>query len=308
MTLDVPSPSQPVDLASATVDVCVCTYRRASLEQTLRSIRAQRGLKAQRLRVIVADNDNVASAEALAVRMAQTLGLSLRYLHAPARNISIARNACLEAVEAPLFAFIDDDEVATPDWLAELLEAQVRSGADVVFGPVRAIYSEAAPAWMRRADLHSIQPFFRRGVIEGGYSCNVLVRREAVGELRFDPSLGRSGGEDTWFFHQMSMAGARLVFSPTAHATEAVNAPRAHLRWLMRRSFRAGQTHARILLTKPLGRARLAGLALMKAIYCLGSAGLSAPFASRRNRALVRGALHIGVLSKLAGRRDLTLY
>jgi hypothetical protein len=41
------------------------------------------------------------------------LSLDCLYVHAPARNISIARNACLDAADAPLIAFIDDDETAT---------------------------------------------------------------------------------------------------------------------------------------------------------------------------------------------------
>ena len=261
-----------------------------------------------RVRVIIADNDDSPSAEMLARSTCQAAGLNFTYLHAPVRNISIARNACLAASDAPLFAFIDDDEEATPVWLSALLERMQASGADVVFGPVQAVYDKASPRWMRREDLHSIEPFFRDGRIEGGYSCNVLVRRGAVGAVRFDPLLGRSGGEDTWFFHQLTLSGAKLEFCPEALTTERVSEGRARLRWLLKRSFRAGQTYARILATGPLGRLRLAGLALAKAAYCIAAAGVYATLPGRRSRALVRGALHIGVLSKLAGRPDITLY
>ena len=61
------------------------------------------------------------------------------YLHAPARNISIARNACLEAASAPLVAFIDDDEIARPGWLAGLVADMDAPNADVVFGKVAAL-------------------------------------------------------------------------------------------------------------------------------------------------------------------------
>ena len=70
----------------------------------------------------------------------QALGLDYLYVHAPARNISIARNAALDAAQAPLVAFIDDDETATPLWLAALLECHQQTSATIIFGPVQAVY------------------------------------------------------------------------------------------------------------------------------------------------------------------------
>ena len=67
---------------------------------------------------------------------AHDCGLPVLYLHAPACNISVARNACLRAATAPLVAFIDDDEIASPDWLVLLIAALEGSHADVVLRPV----------------------------------------------------------------------------------------------------------------------------------------------------------------------------
>ena len=293
----------------ASVDVAVCTYRRSSLETTLRSLAAQRLPAATRLRVIVADNDETPSARELVERLIGELGLDLLYVHAPARNISVARNACLAAARAPLLAFIDDDEEASPTWLANLLRRLDATGADVVFGPVDAIYQDEAPRWIQTADLHSIRPVDRPGRgIETGYSCNVLLRRERLDGLTFDPALGRSGGEDTVFFHRMRANGASLDYAPDALVTEIVPAPRARLEWLVRRSFRTGQTHARIL--KAQGRSRLgqAMIASGKVSYCAAQTALGVFSTERRNRALVRGALHCGVVATLLGFADLQLY
>jgi hypothetical protein len=53
------------------IDVCVCTYRRASLADTLRSIKTQQLPAGSNVRVIVADNDETPSARDV-VRRAQT--------------------------------------------------------------------------------------------------------------------------------------------------------------------------------------------------------------------------------------------
>ena len=93
------------------VDVCVCTFRRPSVARLLASLASQDLPAATHLRVIVADNDDIPSARETVMRAFADLGLEGVYLHAPARNISIARNACLNAARATLVAFIDDDEV-----------------------------------------------------------------------------------------------------------------------------------------------------------------------------------------------------
>lgn len=291
------------------VDVCVCTYRRPSLEATLRSIALLEPLPAGRLRVIIADNDETPSAQPLVDRLRAELGLDILYVHAPARNISLARNACLNAAEAPLVAFIDDDEEADPTWLAALAAAMESTKADVVFGRVQAIYRPDAPRWIKDADLHSTQAVrTAEGRVETGYTCNVIMRRSVVDGLRFELELGRSGGEDTHFFHTLADRGARLDYCADALVTEGVPEAREHLGWLLKRSFRAGQTHARWLFQQGRGRASKAGVALTKCLYCGGAALLSLFNPSARNRALVRGALHAGVVARLFGKSDLQIY
>ena len=130
------------------VDVGVCTFRRPAVAETLASLARQALPDGVRLRVIVADNDETPSAEALVRRTAAEHGLDLAYAHAPARNICIARNACLDAARADWFAFIDDDEIATPGWLAALLAEAERGGWDAVLGPVKAVYGAGAPDWI----------------------------------------------------------------------------------------------------------------------------------------------------------------
>jgi succinoglycan biosynthesis protein ExoM len=294
------------------VDVCVCTYRRASLADTLGSIARLELPSGIDVRVIIADNDDVPSAQALVRSLETQLGLDCLYIHAPARNIAVARNACLDAADAPLIAFIDDDETATESWLANLISSQRSSGATIVFGPIRAIYP-AEPAWLHQADLHSIKPaILKTGQIDTGYTSNVLIYRAALPEpsraYRFDPSLGRSGGEDTAFFHQLYTYGAELAFCPDALVNEIVTPGRANLVWLLKRSFRSGQTHGQLLIAHGRGRMTTTAAAIAKLGYCLVGAGLWATSPSGWRRFLVRGALHAGVVANCSGLRDLQLY
>ena len=294
------------------VDVGVCTFRRPAVVETLASLARQELPPGVALRVIVADNDEQPSAEPVVRAAAAAHGLDLAYVHAPARNISIARNACLDAATADWFGFIDDDETATPGWLAALLAEAERGGWDAVLGPVKAVYGQDAPGWIAAGDFHSTAPVEVAGRILKGYAGNVLMRRAAIEArgLRFDPSLGRQGGEDDDFFYRLTDAGGTIGFAADALAHEPVPPTRASLPWLLKRSFRTGQTHGARLSRTHSGPARLAqlGLAAAKGGVCLAGAAASALSPKARSRWLVRGSLHAGVVARLAGLRELQLY
>lgn len=297
---------------SMAVEIAVCTFRRPQIKDTLASLAAQQVPSGVQISILVIDNDETPSAGPLVDAFAEDSPVSVRYRHCPMGNISIARNGALDAAEARFLAFIDDDEIAAPTWIDGLVKTQRQTEADVVLGPVEAVYSDTAPAWMRRANPHSTAPVAVNGTIKTGYSCNVLIDLEssAVSGLRFDLALGRSGGEDTAYFTQAYRAGARFALAKDAIVREAVPEYRARLSWLTKRRFRSGQTHGRLLAEKRSrpGKLSALGLAALKVTYCLGCALVTLPNAARRNSAILRGALHIGTLSGLSGMRPITLY
>lgn len=291
------------------ISVCVCTYRRAYLEQTLRSLAALDLPHGLRMHVIVADNDVWPSARRLVETMATALPCEMRYIHCPASNISLARNACLEAATGDFLAFIDDDSTVSPQWLAKLIDQAAATKADAVLGPVHALYARSAPEWMQRGDFHSTRPVWTNGEIRTGYSGNVLLDRASprVRARHFNLALGRSGGEDTEYFSHLHQQGGLIAYAPDAVAYEPVTKNRQKFSWLAKRRFRSGQTHGRLLATS---RAALpqACLAMAKAAWSFGAALALAPVAHLRNRQLLRGVMHAGVVSGLFGVREIHLY
>ena len=287
------------------VDICVCTFRRPQAADTLASLERLSIPPGCKVAVIVADNDDAPSARNLVEGQARVSRFPVTYIHCPARNISIARNGCLEACTGDYVAFLDDDEVAEESWLVELLRTARSAEADAAFGPVEVRYRPGAPSWMQGGGLHETRPVQMQGEIRTGYTCNVLFRRTvpAFRHLRFDPGFGRSGGEDSDFFHRAYRNGARFAFAPDAVVREEVPDDRATFGWLARRRFRMGHTHGRLLTrdTGRTGRLGHAGKAGLKVIYCLAVAFLAAMSQRRRNRAILRGLLHSGTICGLFG-------
>ncbi len=234
---------------SPDISVCICTFRREHVAETIRSVLAQRGLGARTIEIVVADDDPARSAEALVAAAAKTAAVPLRYVHSGARNVATARNACLDAARGRWLAFIDDDEIAKPDWLRALLDVQDATGAGIIKGRVQGIYPIATPNWIRRADPYTRDYGADGEKPPGLASGNVLFRRELAQakRIRFDPAFGRTGGEDNDFFGRLCDVGAKPVAARSAIVDEIVSDARVTPAYFKSRYRRAGQTDGRKL-------------------------------------------------------------
>lgn len=278
------------------IDILMCTFRRPAVVDALRSLDAQTRPTGVSLRIIVADNDEAPSAKDIVETVAATLQTEVSYVHAPARNISIARNACLNAATGDWVAFIDDDETAPANWISNLL-AQAES-ADAVFGPAIAQYGADAPAWMEAHNVHSNIPERRGDTVETGHTCNALLRWQGTAwqDQRFDLSRGKTGGEDTEFFFRLRGLGARFTIAEDAIVTEDVAPARLNTRWVLQRKYRMGQSYASAA-TSAAARAKLGVLALGKIVVCALAGFATIWSEEKRMFWLMRGAMHVGVIS-----------
>ncbi|MGR5118819.1 glycosyltransferase [Vibrio astriarenae] len=296
------------------VNLCVCTFRRASLKETLNSIDAMIIPEGVTLSIVVADNDIAPSAQSIVHEFNSHSPLSTHYVHAPKQNISIARNACLEHCDGDWVGFIDDDELIDKHWLVAMQTATENSKHGIFLGPVKALYQpNHRQNWMPKGAFHDTTPTFRNGDICSGYTCNVLIRYSdpKVRAMRFDERFGRTGGEDTLMFEQLQAQGLSMTYVEGALVQEPVPDSRSSLRWLLQRRFRFGQTHARVLLEDNLSiltRVRHVTLAAGKALFCYLSALVMAFDAVKWRRWAIRGALHLGVISRMLKNKDIELY
>ena len=123
------------------------------------------------------------------------------------RGPAWARNVGWRSADADLIAFVDDDCVASPGWLAALA-AEAGDGEVVVQGRVEA-------AWPMR-------PFSRTLVVDGGpgpwfQTANILYPRSLLESLGgFDEDAFPFVGEDTDLAWRARAAGARFAFAGDA--------------------------------------------------------------------------------------------
>jgi succinoglycan biosynthesis protein ExoM len=288
-----------------TITITIASAGRTSLQRTLASLAAMERPAGVSLDVVIAD-DSAEGRVAGLVSDCGELPFAVQVVHVAAHNVSTARNACLDAATGELLAMVDDDEWVATDWLVRMLAALRDFNADCVFGPVHPVYPAGTPAWIVAANPLHVDWGKRGRRVLVGRSGNTLVRRAMIGRAgaRFDSSLGRTGGEDTLFFHTLARAGAVMVVTDDAMVREDAPPARVNVRYFRHRATRTGQIYGRFVIASealgPLGQARFYCAALVKATAGLGIAAALWPF--DRAKALpfaMRGWMNAGKLREL---------
>jgi glycosyltransferase involved in cell wall biosynthesis len=233
---------------SAEVVVCIPCFRRPQhLRLTLQSLANQRTHR--RFAVVIVENDAVRRES---VPVATEFLAAGRFpglcLVEPRQGNCQAINAAFETALALFsaatgFLMIDDDEIASPDWLERMVGASETTGADLVGGPVLPNFDDD----MKRSLAH--HPAFRPAYETSGpvpviYGCgNCLLTRAVFTKLAnpaFDLRFNFLGGGDIDFFVRCRRAGMKFHWAAEAVITETVPRNRTNLGWLAWRGLRIG--------------------------------------------------------------------
>jgi len=302
--------------ATGTLSVVVLTYKRphllsAVLPELVGQLVELDAASAIAAELLVIDNDPAGSARPVVEAVASP---RIRYVAEHRRGIAAARNRALdETADRELIVFIDDDERVRPGWLVRLAETYADLRPAAVMGRVISEYPEGTDPWVVAGDFLR-RPRHRTGdTLAIAATNNLLLDRSflsAIG-LRFDETLGLSGGEDNLFTRQLVRAGGRIVWCDEAVLDDEWPADRLQRRWLLHRSFSHGNTAAVVdALLAPAGPRR-AGVRLRRAAggagrvvlglcrWAVGSVTGDLRHRARGQRGVYRGA---GMVSGAVGR------
>lgn len=250
---EIAASSRIIDLSVGIV-VCIPCFRRPQhLRLTLDSLVSQRTPRS--FAVVMVEND--AAGRESAPVASEYLGdgrLQGVCLVEKRQGNCQAINAAFETAQALFpaatrFLMIDDDEIASPDWLELMVRTAEATGADVVGGPVLPVFEDGSKPWLAR------HPAFRpaydySGAVPLIYGCgNCLITRGAFERFdrpAFDLRFNFLGGGDCDFFVRCRDAG--MIFHWTAEAviTETVPQNRTSLGWIAKRGLRIGAINYRV--------------------------------------------------------------
>jgi GT2 family glycosyltransferase len=249
-------------VSAPAVSVVICTYTEQRWDDLVAAAASVGGQSvrggAVELIVVV---DHAAALEARARREIPTARV---VANTGARGLSPARNAGVAAARGPVVAFLDDDCVAAPGWLARLAGHFAAPDVVAAGGAVRPRWDAGRPAWFP-PEFDWVVGCSYRGLptataeVRNLIGANMAFRRavlDAVGGFR--DGLGRVGRvplgcEETELCLRIGAAvpGGRVVYDPGSVVTHRVPAARAGPRYFAARCWGEGLSKATV--------ARLAG-------------------------------------------------
>jgi succinoglycan biosynthesis protein ExoM len=227
------------------VCVCICTYRRPLLlKRLLEELNQQETGDLFSFSVVVCDNDQAKSAEAVIADVRPSYSVSIKYCVEPSQNIALARNKVVENATGEFLAFIDDDEFPAPGWLLKLFKTCNEYNVDGVLGPVLRHFDEIPPVWLRKSRFYvrRVNPTGMRVEWLEARTGNVLLKREVIGNetAPFRPEY--RAGEDQEFFRRKISEGRNFIWCADAEAFEVVPPARWKRRYLIKKALLRGAT------------------------------------------------------------------
>jgi len=224
------------------VSVLIPTFRRPdSFLRAALSVFRQQGV--ENFELIAIDNSPEGSALDLFRELSGQAPIPFSWAHAPKPGVAQARNVALTLARGELVAWLDDDEEASPHWLAQLVAVRKQTGAQSVFGPVRAQAPANAPNAAFYEDLYSRRGAPVSGICPRAYGVGNSLQPRAMFEtpIAFDPRADQTGGEDDALFAQWADAGAAFAWAADALVVEHVGLERTRLAHGLKRAFAYGQ-------------------------------------------------------------------
>jgi GT2 family glycosyltransferase len=171
------------------------------------------------------------------------------------------------------FLMIDDDEIASPDWLEQMVRAAEVTGADVVGGPVLQNFDDDIKGGLQRHPAF-LPAYDKSGPVPIIYGCgNCLIKRPVFARLAspaFDLRFNFLGGGDVDFFTRCRRRGMKFHWVAEAVINETVPDNRTRPSWLALRGLRIGAINYHVqrkVAQTPWSRVRL--LAKMLALLPL---------------------------------------
>jgi glycosyltransferase involved in cell wall biosynthesis len=256
------------------ISAIICTHNREEyLGKAIDSLLVQEDVEYEILVI-----DNASSDRTHAVVEARMPHPRLHYYYEATLGLSVARNRGFGESQGEILAYLDDDAIASPRWLATLLQAyRNNEKLAIAGGKVTLIWPENTepPSWLSSSlagnlglyDLgEEFTPIKNPGLTPRGL--NYSIRRSFLEKIGgFDVNLGRVGtsllsNEELQMTELALNQGWQVAYLPAALVAHHVAPERLNRSWFLRRGWWQGVSECY--------RDRLAGRTQIKYLPAVG--------------------------------------
>ncbi|MFH1934994.1 MAG: glycosyltransferase family 2 protein [Pseudomonadota bacterium] len=227
--------------------ICIPTYNREKeLKRLLKSLMNQEDIpKDYIFEVLIINNNKVNYLESVLDEI-KSSPFFIHCINVKQRGFANVRNAAVSWVletDADGLIFVDDDELLPHDWLDKMISARDKYKGDIITGPVVQILPSSASRFGKMFHFFETDSNTKSGdKLQYANSNNTLVSRKVLEVLgpTFHPSLNRSGGEDTLYFHQAYLKGFSIYWDTSILIKEPTIPERATTNYVLNRWFHRG--------------------------------------------------------------------
>ena len=246
--------------AELALTVVVCTLNRAEFSRkAVQSLLDQKAAcVGQDFEILIVDNASTDNTAALLKEHFEKI-VGFRYVFEPVLGLSRARNTGWQNARGRWVAYLDDDALAVPGWVASILEAAAKQSQPpigILGGQIDLDYSQTPPVWLP-AELQSYLGLLRNSdtfcqlkrdqYVGGGnsaYPRDLLVRLEG-----FKENLGRRGknllsNEEVELRDRIEGVGYATYYEPGMRILHYVGPERLQADWYVRRTYWEGISNA----------------------------------------------------------------
>jgi glycosyltransferase involved in cell wall biosynthesis len=228
------------------LSIIVCTRNRADeLVHCLQELMCQ-AAEAEATEIIIVDNGSTDHTAEVAARFTMDSRARFRYIHEPVPGLCVARNRGRAAAEGEFLAYIDDDAVPHPAWIARIMKHLGDAGCDCLAGKTVLRPNGEIPEWFPGGlywalGMSSFGDDARfLGGNENPSGNNFAIRAEVFDAVSgFDSSLSLYFDEAE-FFSRVRAKGHRFFYDPELIVDHRVPTSRLTRGALRRRAYRMG--------------------------------------------------------------------
>lgn len=246
-------PARLVDTAHADASVVICAYTEARWDELRAAVESLRHQTCAPREILLVIDHN----DQLLRRARAGIPDAIALENQEARGLSGARNTGVRAAHSAFIAFLDDDAVADPEWLAQLMDACADPRTLGCGGLVEPDWRAGKPAWFPDEFGWVVGCSYtglplQRNAVRNMIGASMLIRREVFDTIGgFRAEVGRVGKhpvgcEETELCLRAlrHWPGRMFVYEPAARIHHLVPGDRGRWSYFRDRCFYEGRSKA----------------------------------------------------------------
>lgn len=233
------------------ITICICTRNRTkSLLKMLLSIKNANYENISNNYIVditIIENDTYPKSIKEIEEFQIGCDLHINYYLEKNQGICFARNRAVnESRSSDYILFVDDDQIIKENLFEELIRCQEEFNADIVYGSNPPVFNKEVNPWIEKFHTPNFADYGAQLKCAPTNCLFIKTNCFLFNEEPFDLRLNQLGGEDILLTTQLTNEGRKLISNPMAIAYEIIPEERIGLNYIIKRSFRNGNTSATI--------------------------------------------------------------